>query len=83
MVEEKNNDNQAAPKLDTAFNCPFCNGARTVTCTIDLEHGTASARCGACGEKYDTAADHLTEPVDVFSDWLDACEADGAAGGGR
>ena len=71
---------QAAPKLDTSFNCPFCNGAKTVTCAIDLEHGLATARCGACGEAFQTQADHLTEPVDVFSDWLDACEADG---GGR
>lgn len=68
---------QAAPKLDTSFNCPFCNVARAVTCAIDLEHGLATARCGACGESYQTQADHLTEPVDVFSDWLDACEADG------
>lgn len=73
----KKQNKQAAPKLDTSFNCPFCNGARTVTCAIDLEHGLATARCGACGEAYQTQADHLTEPVDVMSDWLDACEADG------
>jgi transcription elongation factor Elf1 len=73
----KKTKTKAAPKLDTSFNCPFCNGARTVTCTIDLEHGLATARCGACGEAYQTQADHLTEPVDVMSDWLDACEADG------
>ena len=36
-----------------------------------------SSLCGACGEAYQTQADHLTEPVDVMSDWLDACEADG------
>lgn len=72
---------KAAPKLDTSFNCPFCNGAKTVTCAIDLEHGLATARCGACGESFQTQADHLTEPVDVFSDWLDACEADGDGGG--
>uniref|UniRef100_N1R446 Transcription elongation factor 1 homolog n=1 Tax=Aegilops tauschii TaxID=37682 RepID=N1R446_AEGTA len=63
-----------APKLDTAFCCPFCNHPGGVACTIDLKLYVASAVCYVCEEAYHTTAHHLTEPVDVYHDWIDACE---------
>ncbi|XP_062228102.1 transcription elongation factor 1 homolog [Phragmites australis] len=61
-------------KLDTAFDCPFCNHTGSVECSIDLKHRIAVASCGVCNERYCTVANALTEPVDVYSEWIDACE---------
>ncbi|KAE8808555.1 Transcription elongation factor 1 [Hordeum vulgare] len=63
-----------APKLETTFCCPFCNHPGGVSCTIDLKLFVASAVCYVCQEAYHTAAHHLTEPVDIYHDWIDACE---------
>jgi transcription elongation factor Elf1 len=65
-----------APKLDTTFCCPFCNhpGGVSCTCTIDLKLLVATAVCYVCEEAYHTTAHHLTEPVDIYHDWIDACE---------
>ncbi|KAL6839568.1 hypothetical protein ACP4OV_030507 [Aristida adscensionis] len=63
-----------APKLNTAFDCPFCNHTGSVECSIDLKGGVAVASCGVCKEEYGTSAHPLTEPIDVYSDWIDACE---------
>ncbi|KAI4977061.1 transcription elongation factor 1 homolog [Hordeum vulgare subsp. vulgare] len=63
-----------APKLETTFCCPFCNHPGGVSCTIDLKLYVASAVCYVCQEAYHTTAHHLTEPVDIYHDWIDACE---------
>ncbi|GBF93378.1 transcription elongation factor [Raphidocelis subcapitata] len=63
-----------APKLDTQFNCPFCNSTKTVTCTMDWESEKGRVECVACHEGFDSPINHLTEAVDIYSDWLDACE---------
>ncbi|CAL5051146.1 unnamed protein product [Urochloa decumbens] len=61
-------------KLETAFDCPFCNHRASVECTIDFKERIAVATCGMCKEAYHTDANALTEPVDVYSEWIDACE---------
>ncbi|KAM3195293.1 hypothetical protein ACQJBY_071416 [Aegilops geniculata] len=63
-----------APKLETSFCCPFCNHPGGVSCTIDLKLYVATAVCYVCEEAYHTTAHYLTEPVDVYHDWIDACE---------
>ncbi|KAF7106768.1 hypothetical protein CFC21_107481 [Triticum aestivum] len=63
-----------ASKLDTAFCCPFCNHPGSVSCTIDLKLYVATAVCYGCQEFYHTTAHHLTEPVGIYHDWIDACE---------
>ena len=30
--------------------------------------------CTVCGQKYACNITHLSEPIDVYSDWIDACE---------
>ncbi|TVU12423.1 hypothetical protein EJB05_46067, partial [Eragrostis curvula] len=60
-------------KLDTVFSCPFCNHAGSVECSIDRKHGIAKTSCFICKEFYATTAHALTEPVDVYSDWIDTC----------
>jgi transcription elongation factor Elf1 len=64
------------PKLDTDFTCPFCNHPGTVQCDIFLRarRPFAVASCSVCKETYATKANALTEPIDVYSEWIDSCE---------
>ncbi|KAI9281194.1 hypothetical protein BY458DRAFT_429973, partial [Sporodiniella umbellata] len=48
-------------KLDTQFNCVFCNHENSVDCKIDNTNKLGHLN-------------YLDEPVDVYSAWIDACE---------
>jgi transcription elongation factor Elf1 len=65
---------QAAPKLEEQFNCPFCNSAKSVSCQMDWETSRGTVTCGACHESYSAPIHQLSEAIDVYHDWLDACE---------
>ncbi|KAF0901510.1 hypothetical protein E2562_003493 [Oryza meyeriana var. granulata] len=65
---------KAAPKLETVFRCPFCDHTGMVECRIDLKLMVAEASCCNCLAKYSTTAHALTEPIDVYSEWIDECE---------
>ncbi|KAL6755445.1 transcription elongation factor 1 [Haematococcus lacustris] len=62
------------PKLDTVFPCPFCNSNKSVHCELDHEKQLAKIACTKCPAKFDARITHLTEPIDVYHDWLDKCE---------
>ncbi|CAN6214944.1 unnamed protein product [Urochloa humidicola] len=78
MGKRKSRTSKVAPrkpaKLEKEFTCPFCNHPCAVECRIDLKERFAMASCRICSEKYFTRANALTEPVDVYSEWIDACE---------
>ncbi|KAH3899021.1 related to Transcription elongation factor 1 homolog [Saccharomycodes ludwigii] len=61
-------------KLDTQFNCLFCNHDKSVTCTLDKKNGIGSLSCKICGTNFQTMINTLSQPVDVYSDWFDAVE---------
>ncbi|KAL6570636.1 hypothetical protein OROGR_000186 [Orobanche gracilis] len=61
-------------KLDTVFDCPFCNHTGSVECDIDMKELIGEAKCGICQEHYSTTVTALTEPIDIYSEWIDACE---------
>jgi transcription elongation factor Elf1 len=46
---------------------------------MDLRAGIGSLSCRICGASYQMSIHHLHEPIDVFSEWLDDCEAAAAA----
>lgn len=62
------------PKLSKAFNCPFCNSDKTVIATLDWEEHKGKVECTVCHETYGSQINALTEAVDIYSDWIDACE---------
>nr|TKW20079.1 hypothetical protein SEVIR_4G061600v2 [Setaria viridis]TKW20080.1 hypothetical protein SEVIR_4G061600v2 [Setaria viridis] len=62
------------PKLDTLFTCPFCGYPDAIGCHIDLKDRIAKASCRIYSESYFTSAHALTAPVDVYCEWIDACE---------
>jgi transcription elongation factor Elf1 len=47
----------------------------TVECTMDHKKGLGKLDCRVCAAQYQMPIHHLTEPIDVFSEWLDDCEA--------
>lgn len=61
-------------KLDTVFSCPFCNHGTSVECRIDLKNLIGEASCGICQESFSTTVTALTEPIDIYSEWIDECE---------
>mmetsp|Transcript_26627 Transcript_26627/g.37506 ORF Transcript_26627/g.37506 Transcript_26627/m.37506 type:complete len:184 (+) Transcript_26627:254-805(+) len=63
------------PTLAKRFKCPFCANDETVECKMDLRAGVGSLACRLCGASYQMPIHHLHEPIDVFSEWLDDCEA--------
>lgn len=63
-----------ALKLDTKFNCLFCNHDKSVNCTLDKKNSIGSLQCKICGQAFQTRINGLSQPVDVYSDWFDAVE---------
>lgn len=48
---------------------------------MDTKGGIGSLACRLCGASYQMPIHHLHEPIDVFSEWLDDCEAAEKANG--
>ena len=48
---------------------------------MNLRLGTGSLNCRICDASFQMPIHHLHEPIDVFSEWLDACEAAERNGG--
>ncbi|PIA92406.1 Transcription elongation factor 1 [Cercospora beticola] len=61
--------------LATQFKCVFCNHESSVTVKIDKKLGLGNLSCKSCGQGFQTSTTYLSSPVDVYSDWIDACEA--------
>ncbi|KAJ2762894.1 hypothetical protein H4S06_000400 [Coemansia sp. BCRC 34490] len=62
------------PKLETVFPCLFCNHEKTIQVSMDKENRVGNLRCKICGASYQAAIHHLSQPVDVYGEWIDACE---------
>lgn len=56
------------------FDCPFCNHEKAVECQIDKTRKMGVLRCTVCTADYKSTIDVLTEPVDIYSEWIDECE---------
>ncbi|GAM22568.1 hypothetical protein SAMD00019534_057430, partial [Acytostelium subglobosum LB1] len=62
-------------KLPKYFDCPFCDHAQSVECILKKESAIGTAKCRSCHSSYSTKINELSDPIDVYSDWIDACEA--------
>merc|ERR1711879_221245 len=61
--------------LETVFTCPFCNSEKSCNVILEIDHKVGRIECSLCGEDFKTSINYLTEPLDVYSEWIDACEA--------
>ncbi|KAF7989785.1 hypothetical protein HCN44_008459 [Aphidius gifuensis] len=66
---------KAIEPLDTQFNCPFCNHEKSCEVKMDKQRKTARISCRVCMEDYQTSVNVLSDPLDVYNDWIDACDA--------
>lgn len=60
--------------VPTTFDCPFCNHERSVECKMDKEKSIGYIRCNICAASYQMMTNYLSEPVDIYSEWIDKCE---------
>ncbi|MEQ2277654.1 Transcription elongation factor 1, partial [Xenotaenia resolanae] len=60
--------------LETQFTCPFCNHEKSCDVKMERSRNTGVISCSVCLEEFQTPITYLSEPVDVYSDWIDACE---------
>ncbi|ODQ68465.1 Elf1-domain-containing protein, partial [Nadsonia fulvescens var. elongata DSM 6958] len=66
--------------LATTFSCLFCNHENSVICSMDKKLGVGNLYCKICGQTFQASINALSAPIDVYSDWVDACEAVAAEG---
>ena len=76
---------------DTAFTCLFCHHDKSVTVRLDRKEGVAYLACRVCDQRYQSKVNRefsnislardglkfvdLTEPIDIYSEWIDAADA--------
>ncbi|KJA27190.1 hypothetical protein HYPSUDRAFT_131761 [Hypholoma sublateritium FD-334 SS-4] len=61
--------------LDTTFTCLFCHHDKSVTVRLDRKEGVAQLVCRVCDQRYQSKVNHLTEAIDIYSEWIDAADA--------
>ncbi|RDX56660.1 Elf1-domain-containing protein [Polyporus arcularius HHB13444] len=61
--------------LETNFTCLFCHHDKSVSVRINRKEGVAQLLCKICDQRYQSKANHLTEPIDIYSEWIDAADA--------
>jgi len=64
-----------AEPLATTFACLFCNHEKSVTVKLDRKAGVGSLLCKVCGQAFQCSVNYLSAPVDVYSEWVDACDS--------
>jgi transcription elongation factor Elf1 len=72
---------KAKPKLALSFDCPFCGHEKTCDVKIDKDRSFAEIKCNICAASYTTNTHKLTQPVDVYAEWIDECDAVNKDGG--
>jgi transcription elongation factor Elf1 len=71
---------KAAPRVGTVFDCIFCNHPKTVECRVQPTERVGSLRCRICDTKFQTTnVNHLSDPIDIYSEWIDETEKLNAA----
>lgn len=66
---------KAVEPLDMQFDCPFCNHEKSCEVKMDRTRNTARIQCRICMEEFASTTNYLSEPIDVYSEWIDACES--------
>ncbi|XP_030369979.1 transcription elongation factor 1 homolog [Scaptodrosophila lebanonensis] len=61
--------------LAEQFNCPFCSYNSSCEVKMDKRRNLAKITCRVCQEDFKTIIHYLSEPIDVYNDWIDMCEA--------
>ncbi|KAF2142913.1 uncharacterized protein K452DRAFT_248519 [Aplosporella prunicola CBS 121167] len=60
--------------LPTTFQCLFCNHENAVSVKMEKKIGIATLSCKVCSQSFQAKINPLLAPIDVYYEWLDACE---------
>ncbi|RMY66958.1 hypothetical protein D0863_08108 [Hortaea werneckii] len=62
--------------LATQFKCVFCAHETSVGVSIDRKNKLGTLHCRQCGQHFQSKSpmDALMQPVDIYFEWIDACE---------
>jgi len=60
--------------VPTQFDCLFCNHAKTVECKLNQVTNLGTIRCRVCNVSFQMEINHLHDPIDVYSEWIDETE---------
>lgn len=66
--------NKKKQVVSVIFKCPFCAHDDAVECKMDRERNIGYVTCRICGAQYQSSIHYLSEPIDVYTDWIDDCE---------
>ncbi|KZF22677.1 hypothetical protein L228DRAFT_238597 [Xylona heveae TC161] len=47
---------------------------KSVTVKLEKKIGVGQLSCKVCGQSFQTGINYLSAAVDVYSDWIDACD---------
>ncbi|KAJ5043151.1 uncharacterized protein L3040_004532 [Drepanopeziza brunnea f. sp. 'multigermtubi'] len=61
--------------LASTFDCLFCNHVNSVSVKLDKKGGVGALSCKVCSQHFQCSINYLSAAVDVYSDWVDACDA--------
>ncbi|OJD38874.1 transcription elongation factor [Diplodia corticola] len=61
--------------LATTFQCLFCNHENSVLVKLDKKAAIGHLSCKVCGVSFQCNINALSAAVDVYYDWVDACDA--------
>ncbi|KAI4723152.1 hypothetical protein E4T48_00401, partial [Aureobasidium sp. EXF-10727] len=61
--------------LSTTFQCLFCNHENSVSVKIDKKASTGELTCKVCGQTFQCVVNYLSAPIDVYYEWVDACDS--------
>ena len=61
-------------KLETIFRCPFCQHENSVGCSFNKVLRIGEISCSICSANYETRITPLTEPIDMYCEWMDECQ---------
>ncbi|KAF9083564.1 hypothetical protein BGX29_003207 [Mortierella sp. GBA35] len=61
--------------LDSTFDCVSCFHEKSISCKLDFDQKVGHLQCRMCGVSFTCAINYLSHAVDVYHDWIDACEA--------
>lgn len=65
----------AVEKMDKRFSCLVCHREFMVVCVVNHLVGTGAAKCLACPASFKCPVNRLSQPIDVYSEWVDTQEA--------